>query len=258
MGQLYGNNGDVRSQSVTTFQDEVYKPHKKFRRHNSSFSKDDCPTSSTTQHHGPDHRSASPPDMSGHVRTPGVLSAVLQGGSSSSGSLLASQLSEPPLQSSLLASTLSQGIPLASEETCKRNEILAQLILDGSRKQVQQHQHAPQAIQQQKPQQQPHQGLLMCAWADSHPASQQHQQRQLQRSPAGHEQVMRPVSRGEAAQPVASVSATRHIPVATLPTKPINRCPMAAAAAGAAASATAASPASVTLHLQRPLRPLLR
>merc|ERR1711935_1262363 len=89
--QLYGNNGD-RSQSVTTFQDEVYKPHKKFRRHNSSFSKDDCPTSSTTQHHGPDHRSASPPDMSGHVRTPGVLSAVLQGGSSSSGSLLASQL----------------------------------------------------------------------------------------------------------------------------------------------------------------------
>jgi len=260
--QLYGNNGDVRSQSVTTFQDEVYKPHKKFRRHNSSFSKDDCPTSSTTQHHGPDHRSASPPDMSGHVRTPGVLSAVLQGGSSSSGSLLASQLSEPPLQSSLLASTLSQGIPLASEETCKRNEILAQLILDGSRKQVQQHQHAPpppphhhaqpgaqqapQALQQQKPQQQPHQGLLMCAWADSHPASQQHQQRQLQRSPAGHEQVMRPISRGEAAQPVASVSATRHIPVATLPTKPINRCPMAAAAAGAAASATAASPASVT------------
>ena len=248
--QLYGNNGD-RSQSVTTFQDEVYKPHKKFRRHNSSFSKDDCPTSSTTQHHGPGHRSASPPDMSGHARTPTVLSAALGAGSSSSSSLLASQLSEPPLQSSLLASTLSQGIPLASEES-KRNEILAQLILDGSRKQVQHQQHAPtpphhaqpgaqlsqQALQsQQKPQQQP-QGLLMCAWAD-------HPSRQLQRSPAGHEQVMtqRPISRGEAAQGSDlphSGSTTRHIPVATLPTKPINRCPMAAAAA------TAASATSVT------------
>jgi len=238
--QLYGNNGD-RSQSVTTFQDEVYKPHKKFRRHNSSFSKDDCPTSSTTQHHGPGHRSASPPDMSGHVRTGSALSAALGGAgsssSSSSSSLLASQLSEPPLQSSLLASTLSQGIPLASEES-KRNEILAQLILDGSRKQVQHHQHAPpphhaqpgaqqQAIQtQQKPQQQP-QGLLMCAWAD-HPS--QHQQRQLQRqSPAAH---------GSAE---SQNSATRHIPVATLPTKPINRCPMAAAAATAASSASVTS-----------------
>merc|ERR1712110_1238386 len=69
MGQLYGNNGDVRSQSVTTFQDEVYKPHKKFRRHNSSFSKDDCPTSSTTQHHGPDHRPRLPTclDTSEHL-----------------------------------------------------------------------------------------------------------------------------------------------------------------------------------------------
>merc|ERR1712008_611650 len=50
-------------------------------------------------------------------------------------SLLASQLAEPPLQSSLLASTLSQGLSgsLASEEQSKRNEILAQLILDGNR-----------------------------------------------------------------------------------------------------------------------------
>jgi len=254
--QIYTPNGD-RSQSVTTFQDEVYKPHKKFRRHNSSFSKDDCPTSSTTQHHGSGHRSASPSDMSGHVQqTPAVVSAMLGGSSSSSrssGSLLASQLSEPPLQSSLLASTLSQGIPQASESSFKRNEILAQLILDGSRKQVQHHQHAPpppphaqpgahpQAAvsSQQKPQQQP-QGLLMCAWADQ---PSQHPQRQLQRSPSCHEQVMRPISRGEAAQgSELPSSATRHIPVATLPTKPINRCPMAAAAA----TATAASPASVT------------
>ena len=78
----------------------------------------------------------------------------------------------------------------------------------------------------------------MCAWAD-------HPSRQLQRSPAGHEQVMtqRPISRGEAAQGSDlphSGSTTRHIPVATLPTKPINRCPMAAAAA------TAASATSVT------------
>merc|ERR1719266_599573 len=96
--QLYGNNGD-RSQSVTTFQDEVYKPHKKFRRHNPSFSKDDCsPTSSTTQHHG-GQRSASPPDMSGHARI-GIAGTSGGGGIS----LLASQLAEPPLQSSLLAS----------------------------------------------------------------------------------------------------------------------------------------------------------
>merc|ERR550532_1071204 len=113
--QLYGNNGD-RSQSVTTFQDEVYKPHKKFRRHNSSFSKDDCPTSSTSSH-----------------------SPLSASASENRTSLLASQLEQPPScysasnsSSSLLASTLSQGINLASEES-KRNEILAQLILDGNR-----------------------------------------------------------------------------------------------------------------------------
>jgi len=70
----------------------------------------------------------------------------------SGGSLLASQLEQPlySSSSSLLASTLSQGINLASEES-KRNEILAQLILDGNRKQRAQAQH------------QASQGLLMCA-----------------------------------------------------------------------------------------------
>jgi len=245
--QLYGNNGD-RSQSVTTFQDEVYKPHKKFRRHNPSFSKDDCsPTSSTTQHHG-GQRSASPPDMSGHAR-------IGMAGTSGGGgiSLLASQLAEPPLQSSLLASTLSQGLSgsLASEEQSKRNEILAQLILDGNRKahQVQQ----PAAISQKNSSspQQP-QGLLMCAWADPH------QQRQLpQRStPSGHQlpssaPVMSRSSSSAVAQHPEQANSTagpsRHIPVATLPTKPINRCPMAAAATAACpALSVTSTPAAST------------
>ena len=43
--QLNGNNS-YRSQSVTTFQDEVYNPYKKFKRQNPSFSKDNSgPTS---------------------------------------------------------------------------------------------------------------------------------------------------------------------------------------------------------------------
>lgn len=245
--QLYGNNGD-RSQSVTTFQDEVYKPHKKFRRHNPSFSKDDCsPTSSTTQHHG-GQRSASPPDMSGHARI-GIAGTSGGGGIS----LLASQLAEPPLQSSLLASTLSQGLSgsLASEEQSKRNEILAQLILDGNRKahQVQQ----PAAISQKNSSspQQP-QGLLMCAWADPH------QQRQLpQRStPSGHQlpssaPVMSRSSSSAVAQHPEQANLTagpsRHIPVATLPTKPINRCPMAAAATAACpALSVTSTPAAST------------
>jgi len=245
--QLYGNNGD-RSQSVTTFQDEVYKPHKKFRRHNPSFSKDDCsPTSSTTQHHG-GQRSTSPPDMSGHAR-------IGMAGTSGGGgiSLLASQLAEPPLQSSLLASTLSQGLSgsLASEEQSKRNEILAQLILDGNRKahQVQQ----PAAISQKNSStpQQP-QGLLMCAWADPH------QQRQLpQRStPSGHQlpssgPVMSRSSSSAVSQHAEQANSTagpsRHIPVATLPTKPINRCPMAAAATAACpALSVTSTPAAST------------
>ena len=148
--QLYGNNGD-RSQSVTTFQDEVYKPHKKFRRHNSSFSKDDCPTSSTRSH--------SPlPASASENRT----------------SLLASQLEQPPScysasnsSSSLLASTLSQGINLASEES-KRNEILAQLILDGNRSKQR---NLTQQPGSSSAGQQAGQGLLMCAPAGPQAAS---------------------------------------------------------------------------------------
>ena len=145
--QLF-NNGTA---SVTSFQDEVYKPHKKFRRHNSSFSKDDCPTSSTRSH--------SPlPASASENRT----------------SLLASQLEQPPScysasnsSSSLLASTLSQGINLASEES-KRNEILAQLILDGNRSKQR---NLTQQPGSSSAGQQAGQGLLMCAPAGPQAAS---------------------------------------------------------------------------------------
>ncbi|XP_059089101.1 nuclear hormone receptor E75-like isoform X2 [Tigriopus californicus] len=88
---------------VATFQDEVYKPHKKFRRHFPP--SDDTPSSSTQS----DRRS---PMGSTHL-----------------GSLLATQLSDPQPRHSLLASTLSKGASMAQEES-KRNELLANLILN--------------------------------------------------------------------------------------------------------------------------------
>jgi len=149
--QLF-NNGTA---SVTTFQDEVYKPHKKFRRHNSSFSKDDCPTSSTRSHS---------PLPASENRT----------------SLLASQLEQPPScysasnsSSSLLASTLSQGINLASEES-KRNEILAQLILDGNRKQRNLLSQQPGSSSAAGQPAGAGQGLLMCAPAAAQASSSKH------------------------------------------------------------------------------------
>merc|ERR1719266_1828754 len=170
--------------NVNTFQDEVYKPHKKFRRHNNSFSKDYCPSSST-------QRSSSP-----EAHQPR--------------SLLASQLSEPPAYhhpvaqpparsssagpvSGILASTLREGIPLATEQESKRNEFLASIILgDGLRDG---HRGAEQLRQPQVEPRGSHaipQGLLMCASTTP---------RHIPPS-----QVQTP--------------GNRHIPVAVLPTKP--------------------------------------
>jgi nuclear receptor subfamily 1 group D protein 3 len=93
---------------------EVYRPHKKFRRNVPVG--DDLPSSST-QSCCP--QSPPPPPPAAHC------------------SLLVSQLSEPPLsmyhqrqqqQHSLLASTLNAS--MANSRECKRNEILANLILN--------------------------------------------------------------------------------------------------------------------------------
>lgn len=103
--QLLNNS---KGAGVSNFQDEVYKPHKKFRRHNSSFSKDEISSSTNSPPQiaaGPSH--SAPPVPHGNQNR---------------------------LNSSLLASTLSQGLPLASSVESKRNEILAQVILDQGKK----------------------------------------------------------------------------------------------------------------------------
>jgi len=130
-----GSTGGA-SGTVMNFKDEVYKPHKKFRRNTGgSSNSDEFPTSTQA---GP----GSPPPTRHSSR---------QGGS-----LLASQLAEPPkylssdqrysthrhyLQqrdertvsgSSLLATTLSRVTTSISNEECRRNEILAKLILEGN------------------------------------------------------------------------------------------------------------------------------
>ena len=131
---------------VATFQDEVYKPHKKFRRSNiSSANIDECPSS--TQTGTPEERLSSPPPSS----------------SRQSSSLLASQLAEAPKNyeprirsppqaqpMSLLASTLRRETPLSTPEETKRNEMLANLILEGN-------------VPSLCPIDPEHQGLLMCA-----------------------------------------------------------------------------------------------
>jgi len=135
---------------VTTFQDEVYKPHKKFRRRNlsSSANIDECPSSTQST----DDRLSSPPPSSPQHHT---------------GSLLASQLAEAPkfyeprLRSpaqehpmSLLASTLRRETPLSTPEETKRNELLANLILEGN---------VPSLCPLDQGLSSEHQGLLMCA-----------------------------------------------------------------------------------------------
>ena len=133
------------TRGVATFQDEVYKPHKKFRRSNiSSANMDECPSS--TQTSTPEDRLSSPPPSSRQ-----------------STSLLASQLAEapknyeprirsPPQEQpmSLLASTLRRETPLSTPEETKRNELLANLIFEGN-------------VPSLCPMDPEHQGLLMCA-----------------------------------------------------------------------------------------------
>ena len=132
---------------VTTFQDEVYKPHKKFRRSNvpPSANIDECPSSTQT---GPaEDRLSSPPPSSSRPLN----------------SLLATQLAEapknyeprirsPPQEQpmSLLASTLRRETPLSTPEETKRNELLANLILEGN-------------VPSLCPMDPDQQGLLMCA-----------------------------------------------------------------------------------------------
>ena len=114
---------------------EVYRPHKKFRRHNIPAS-DDLPSSTSTNQASP--QSPPPPPPAAHC------------------SLLVSQLSEPPLshrqgqQHSLLASTLNA--PVASSRESRRNEILASLILNN-----------PPAASATSRGGAASQGLLMCA-----------------------------------------------------------------------------------------------
>jgi len=122
--------------TVMNFKDEVYKPHKKFRRNTGgNCSSDEFPTSTQTG-------LGSPPLPKFSIRHVG--------------SLLASQLSEPPkylsssqrfqshrhfLQqreeraeggNSLLATTLTRVTTAISNEESRRNEILAKLILEGN------------------------------------------------------------------------------------------------------------------------------
>lgn len=131
--QIYNNNLQSSSNcgTVSHFQDEVYKPHKKFRR-NTSGSMDDSPTSTQA---GPNSPPPPPPSQS----------------SKNTCSLLASQLAEPPKylavdqkqqianreerptnKKSLLASTLSEVTTSITSEECRRNEILAKFILEGN------------------------------------------------------------------------------------------------------------------------------
>lgn len=120
-------NGNGSTGMVSNFQDEVYKPHKKFRRNTSGSNTDDCPSSTQT---GP----SSPPPPPTRSERPTT-------------NLLASQLAEPPQYlvqqqhrygnsssggSSLLASTLNRVTTTISTEECRRNEILANLILEGN------------------------------------------------------------------------------------------------------------------------------
>jgi nuclear receptor subfamily 1 group D member 3 len=125
-GNGAGSSGGS-SGPVSNFQDEVYKPHKKFRRNTGGSNNDDCPSSTQA---GP---ASPPPPSAGRPTT----------------NLLASQLAEPPQYlvqqqqqrfqsssagggSSLLASTLSRVTTTISSEECRRNEILANLILEGN------------------------------------------------------------------------------------------------------------------------------
>nr|UUJ74944.1 E75A [Lepeophtheirus salmonis] len=167
--QAYNGVPPLTSNAISYFQDEVYKPHKKFRRYNLSNStavpriylhhggplgNEDCyPTSSSSN--------SSSTTKSFVLRKGGdsILAHTLLSCESSKANLIpklekgcsssinnnnnsgnSSTISTP-----LLASTLSKATPMASDQ-CKRNEMLASIILD--------RQYYPSV---------PHKGLLMCA-----------------------------------------------------------------------------------------------
>ena len=176
------------------FQDEVYKPHKKFRRTNHSSNSDEC--SST-------FRDSPPP------------------------SLLASQLAQPPQDQplSLLATTLRKQGPTLTPEESKRNEIIANLILDGQ---------APSMARQQE------QGLLMCASGGNGGASAYFAPRRPPSATAtsgsfrATDEAGTTISGG-----VNTAATTRHIPIPQAPTKPPSSHSKLASLAEAALSVAA-------------------
>ena len=165
---------------VTNFQDEVYKPHKKFRH--SGRKDSDEPTST--------QESATSP-------TPSSESSQ-----AASHSILASQLAAPPTYSShqnssspsqsLLASTLSRPIAVPrAKEAEKRNEWLANFILDKGRP---------------GPSSSTGHGLLMCAPLPAHSHIPGYESLPPWARPSGP------------SSPAPAPSAPRHIPVPVAPT----------------------------------------
>lgn len=209
-------NANGQTGMVAHFQDEVYKPHKKFRRNTSGGNTDDCPSSTQA---GP---GSPPPQATRSERAPT--------------NLLASQLAEPPQYlvqqqrypssggSSLLASTLSRVTTTISTEECRRNEILANLILEGNPAErfsglprcmmtaatststtASTHTAGDSYLRQQLQQSKTAvQGLLMCAAGSSPPATTS-----WWKSSTSTSTVTSP-----------SATLTRHIPVPQPPTRP--------------------------------------
>lgn len=226
--QIYNANGGISvnggsggsSGPVSHFQDEVYKPHKKFRRNTSGGGNlDDCPSSTQT---GP----GSPPPPSSRSERPTGL--------------LASQLAEPPQYlvqeqqgyhprsstgTSLLASTLSRVTTTISTEECRRNEILANLILEGNPAErfsglprcmmtstppttastSGSATHTDSYLRQQLKTSHNPQGLLMCAVGTSSPSTSGSWWK---------------TNTGATPQPTSAATLTRHIPVQQPPTRP--------------------------------------
>ena len=133
---------------VTTFRDEVYKPHKKFRRSNipPSANIDDYPSS--TQSGCSEDRLSSPPPSSSHHQTSNLLATQLAEAPKNYERRSRSPPQEQPI--SLLASTLRRETPLSTPEEAERRELLANLILEGN-------------VPSLCPMDPEHQGLLMCA-----------------------------------------------------------------------------------------------
>ena len=131
---------------VSGFQDEVYKPHKKFRH---SGRKDSDEPSSTQE----SVKSPSPGPSQSHS----ILASQLAAPPTYTHPTGSSAQQPPPTAQSLLASTLSRpvAVPRAKEEE-KRNEILAKMILDSGR-------YSAGGGRGEEQRQQQSQSLLMCA-----------------------------------------------------------------------------------------------